>query len=173
MCIESFFGIPLKKAVYGLGLFKLVLTLVFAIISIVEQSQEVCKDDETKKPIQCVGPLVQKVFFHFVFSKKASNTITMLKILIQVFFDLLFPLACALCLIYGAKRGSRCLLISWFCIVFVSYIQYLYVFFASDWSEADVSSVNSFVLSYLSSQTFTLVEAKVMFLQDYIKLKFM
>ena len=67
MCIESFFGIPLKKAVYGLGLFKLVLTLVFAIISIVEQSQEVCKDDETKKPIQCVGPLVQKVFFSFCF----------------------------------------------------------------------------------------------------------
>jgi len=132
MCIESFFGIPLKKAVYGLGLFKLVLTLVFAIISIVEQSQEVCKDDETKKPIQCVGPLVQKVFF-----------------------DLLFPLACALCLIFGAKKGSRCLLISWFCIVFVSYIQYLYVFFASDWSEADVSSVNSFVLSYLSLHAFT------------------
>ena len=97
----------------------------------------------------------------------------MLNISLQVFFDLLFPLACALCLIFGAKRGSRCLLISWFCIVFVSYIQYLYVFFASDWSEADVSSVNSFVLSYLSLYTFTLVEAKVMFLQDCIKLKFM
>ena len=75
MCIESFFGIPLKKAVYGLGLFKLVLTLVFAIISIVEQSQEVCKDDETKKPIQCVGPIVQKVFFLFCFSRKVSNSI--------------------------------------------------------------------------------------------------
>ena len=172
MCIESFFGIPLKKAVYGLGFFKLVLTLIFAIISIVEQSQEVCNDDETKKPIQCVGPMVQKVFL-FCFSRKASNSITMLNISLQVFFDLLFPLACALCLIYGAKRGSRCLLISWFCIVFVSYIQYLYVFFASDWSEADVSSVNSFVLSYLSLHTFTLVEAKVMFLQDCIKLKFM
>ena len=73
----------------------------------------------------------------------------MLNIFLQVFFDLLFPLACALCLIYGAKRGSRCLLISWFCIVFVSYIQYLYVFFASDWSEADVSSVNSFVIFVL------------------------
>ena len=69
MCIESFFGIPLKKAVYGLGLFKLVLTLIFAIISIVEQSQEVCNDDETKKPIQCVGPMVQKVFLFFFFQK--------------------------------------------------------------------------------------------------------
>ena len=153
MCIESFFGIPLKKAVYGLGLFKLVLTLVFAIISIVEQSQEVCKDDETKKPIQCVGPMVQKVFFLIFFQKSFKLYITMLKIFLQVFFDLLFPLACALCLIFGAKRGSRCLLISWFCIVFVSYIQYLYVFFASDWSEADVSSVIFciviFVLAYL------------------------
>ena len=73
MCIESFFGIPLKKAVYGLGLFKLVLTLIFAIISIVEQSQEVCNDDETKKPIQCVGPMVQKVFFRFVFPEKLQT----------------------------------------------------------------------------------------------------
>jgi len=128
MCIESFFGIPLKKAVYGLGFFKLILTLVFAIISLVEQSQEVCKDEETKKPIQCVGPLVQKVFF-----------------------DLLFPLACALCLIYGAKRGSRCLLISWFCIVFVSYIQYLYVFFASDWSEADDWVAICYVVYYTTA----------------------
>ena len=79
MCIESFFGIPLKKAVYGLGLFKLLLTLVFAIISLVEQSQEVCKDDETKKPIQCVGPLVQKVFFHFVFPEKLQTLSQCLK----------------------------------------------------------------------------------------------
>ena len=95
----------------------------------------------------------------------------MIKIFLQVFFDLLFPLACALCLIYGAKRGSRCLLISWFCIVFVSYIQYLYVFFASDWSEADVSSVNSFVLSYLSLHTFTLVVVKFIYVQDCIKVR--
>ena len=79
MCIESFFGIPLKKAVYGLGLFKLILTLVFAIISIVEQSQEVCKDDETKKPIQCVGPMVQKVFFYFVFPEKLQTLSQCLK----------------------------------------------------------------------------------------------
>merc|ERR1712223_1434909 len=69
----------------------------------------------------------------------------------KVFFDLLFPLACALCLIYGAKRGSRCLLISWFCIVFVSYIQYLYVFLSSYWSEADYWVAICYVVYYTTA----------------------
>ena len=56
----------------------------------------------------------------------------------QVFFDILFPLACALLLIYGAKRKDSCLLIIWFGIAFISYVQYLYVFFASDWDKAEV-----------------------------------
>ena len=56
----------------------------------------------------------------------------------QVFFDILFPLACALLLIYGAKRKNSCLLLIWFGIAFISYVQYLYVFFASDWDKAEV-----------------------------------
>ena len=56
----------------------------------------------------------------------------------QVFFDILFPLACALLLIYGAKRKDPCLLIIWFGIAFISYVQYLYVFFASDWDKPEV-----------------------------------
>ena len=62
----------------------------------------------------------------------------------QIFFDLFIPLTCALLLIYGAKRKSSCLLLIWFIIVFISYVQYLVVVFESNWDKASVIDVVSF-----------------------------
>ena len=64
----------------------------------------------------------------------------------QICFDLFLPLTCALLLIFGAKRKSSCLLIIWFIIVFICYVQYLYVVFASDWDRAEVSDALSYFL---------------------------
>ena len=58
MCINSFFGIPLQKAVLWGGIFKLVLTLIFAIISVVSLSQ-LCKGVTDKA--KCVGPQIRQV----------------------------------------------------------------------------------------------------------------
>merc|ERR1712226_622033 len=125
MCINSFFGIPLQKAVLWGGIFKLVLTLIFAIISVVSLSQ-LCEGVTDKA--KCVGPQIR-----------------------QVFFDILFPLACALLLIYGAKRKDPCLLIIWFGIAFISYVQYLYVFFASDWDKAEDWVAIGYVVYYTTA----------------------
>merc|ERR1712226_1386816 len=125
MCINSFFGIPLQKAVLWGGIFKLVLTLIFAIISVVSLSQ-LCEGVTDKA--KCVGPQIR-----------------------QVFFDILFPLACALLLIYGAKRKDPCLLLIWFGIAFISYVQYLYVFFASDWDKAEDWVAIGYVVYYTTA----------------------
>ena len=73
MCvIESFFGIPLQKAVYGIGIFKLVLTLILAIISIVGRSLVPCRDEDGNLleggDIKCVGPYIRQVLFAGTFS---------------------------------------------------------------------------------------------------------
>jgi len=130
MCvIESFFGIPLQKAVYGIGIFKLVLTLILAIISIVGRSLVPCRDEDGDLleggDIKCVGPYIR-----------------------QIFFDLFIPLTCALLLIYGAKRKSSCLLLIWFIIVFISYIQYLAVVFESNWDKAEDWVAIGYVVHY-------------------------
>merc|ERR1719397_259708 len=130
MCvIDSFFGIPLQKAVYGIGIFKLVLTLILAIISIVGRSLVPCENEDGDLleggDIKCVGPYIR-----------------------QIFFDLFIPLTCALLLIYGAKRKSSCLLLIWFIIVFVSYIQYLVVVFESNWDKASDWVAIGYVVHY-------------------------
>ena len=56
MCINSFFGIPLQKAVLGFGFFHLAISLILAIISVVGLSQ--C---EESPGIDCVGPRIRQV----------------------------------------------------------------------------------------------------------------
>ena len=68
MCvINSFFGIPLQKAVHGIGIFKLVITIILAIISIVGRSLVPCIDKDGNEvdggSIKCIGPYMQKVLF--------------------------------------------------------------------------------------------------------------
>lgn len=68
MCvINSFFGIPLQTAVKWIGIVKLVITLILAIICIVGQTQVPCMDDEGNfldgGSIECVGPYIRQVFF--------------------------------------------------------------------------------------------------------------
>merc|ERR1711971_931253 len=55
---------------------------------------------------------------------------------------------CALLLIYGAKRKSSCLLLIWFIIVFISYIQYLAVVFESNWDKAEDWVAIGYVVHY-------------------------
>merc|ERR1712037_679400 len=118
MCvINSFFGIPLQTAVKWIGIVKLVITLILAIICIVGQTQVTCMDDEGNfldgGSIECVGPYIR-----------------------QICFDFFLPMTCALLLIFGARQKSSCLLLTWFIIVFCCYVQYLWVVFASDWDRA-------------------------------------
>merc|ERR1719209_2759077 len=62
--------------------------------------------------------------------------------------ELFIPLTCALLLIYGAKRKSSCLLLIWFIIVFISYVQYLVVVFESNWDKASDWVAIGYVVHY-------------------------
>merc|ERR1712179_836846 len=91
-CIKSVCGLSLQKSVTIIGIIELVITVLVTIANVVKHAKLIDTDSfECEGKDICIGPIIK-----------------------YCVFDAFFGVLCALLLIFGASRRSRCLLI--FCI---------------------------------------------------------
>merc|ERR1712179_119935 len=114
-CIKSVCGLSLQKSVTIIGIIELVITVLVTIANVVKHAKLIDTDSfECEGKDICIGPIIK-----------------------YCVFDAFFGVLCALLLIFGASRRSRCLLIFWIIITACCSVKYIVIFCMNDWTSLE------------------------------------
>jgi len=108
-CVKSCFGLPLKTAVFAIGIIQIIITVLATIINVLNLSNKL--KDECDGVDVCAGPIIK-----------------------YSVVDAFQGVGCGLLLIFGSKSKNSCLLWSWIIVVVCVSLKYWWVVFTHDWT---------------------------------------
>lgn len=114
-CFTSVLGIPLKTAVFDIGVIEFAITVIATTLNVIKFTQYVeLFGDECENRDVCIGPLIK-----------------------YTVFDAFFGVICAALLMVGSLQRSQCLLITWMIFTVLISIKYVWVVITHDWTSLE------------------------------------
>jgi len=114
-CFTSVLGIPLKAAVFDIGVIELAITVIATTLNVIKYTQYVeLFGDECESRDVCIGPLIK-----------------------YTVFDAFFGVVCAGLLMVGSLQRSQCLLITWMIFTVLISLKYIWVVVTHDWTSLE------------------------------------
>jgi len=114
-CFTSVLGIPLKTAVFDIGVIEFAITVIATTLNVIKFTQYAeLFGEECESRDVCIGPLIK-----------------------YTVFDAFFGVICAALLIVGSLQRSQCLLITWMIFTVLISLKYIWVVVTHDWTDLE------------------------------------